>query len=158
MEAEVEGTIFNDAFGEENELFWVRFNEVLELHKEEAPLRCIEILDYVGRYANRRPNDVTLSHYRNVDFSAVVLQYFAEAVEQRQVLSVLQFLMLLDIVFESRYEPKLNRRARQVLTEVNSKLITVSNAALEREYCRGYHYLWDNNSQYNIFITHYKLQ
>ena len=158
LEKEVDGTIFKNVFWEEDsELFWVRLNEVLELHKEEAPLRCVDILDFIGRNAIGRPDDITLCHYRYTDFSTLVLQYFAEAVKQRRVLSVLQFLMLMDIVFESRNEPGLNQRARQVLAEVNSKRISVCNAELEGEYCRGYHYLWDNNGQYKIFAAHYNL-
>lgn len=159
IEKEVDGTIFKGVFWEEDsELFWVRLNEVLELYKEKAPLRCTEILDFIGKCGNwRRADEVSLAHYKNSSFAGLVLQYFAEAVEQRQVLSVLQFLILMDIVFESRNTPKLNQRARQVLAEVNSKLISVSNAELEGEYCHAYHYLWDNNSQYKIFAAHYNL-
>lgn len=157
LETEVDGTIFSEAFGEENELFWVRLNEVLELHKEEAPLRCIEILDFVGRHAVRRFGDITLCHFRYTDFSVLVLQYIAEAVKQEQPLSVLQLLMLMDIIFEARTEPELNKNARKVLASVNPKLIYVSNPEIEKRYLYGYQYLWKDIKQFRVFAARFNL-
>lgn len=157
MTNEVDGTIFSGAFSEENELFWVRLNEALELHKESAPLRCAEILDFIGRFANYCGGDITLSHYRNTDFAGLVLQYYEEAVKQGAALSVMQVLILKDITFEARYQPKLYERSRNVLAAVNVKLIYVSNAEVEKQYVHGYHYLWRSKEAYEKFVSYFGL-
>ena len=144
METEVDGTIFSNVFAEEGELFWSRLNEVLELHKEADPLRCAAIFDFIGRYANRRPKDVTLSHYRNMTLSGLVLQYYAEAVKQALPLSVMQVLTLMNITFEARFKPELYERARNVLAGVEPRLIYVGDAELEKRYVAAYCYLWGN--------------
>lgn len=160
MEKEVNGKIFEKVFfAEENELFWVRLNEVLELHKEDNPLRCAEILDFIGRYANHRPNEVTLSHYKNADLSALTLQYLESAVRQKMPLSVLQCLIILDIAFEcsNQRNQKGYERCVAVWRQLLQKNIQVKNAIQEREYLHNYSYLWRNKSQYEAFASAFDL-
>lgn len=152
MEKEVDGTIFEYVFWEdENELFWVRLNEVLELYKEKNPLRCAEILDFIGRCGNWRcADEVSLAHYKNPSFAGSVLQYLESAGEQNMKFSMLQCLIVLDILFEAANQKnrQLYERGVKVMRLLKIDNISVVDAELERKYFRGYHYLWNNKQKY----------
>ena len=151
MEKEADGTIFKGVFWEdENELFWIRLNEVLELYKEKAPLRCAEILDFIGRHAVERSDDITLCHYRNSCFAGLTLQYLESAGKQNMKFSMLQCLIVLDILFEAANQKnkQLYEHGLKVVRLLKLDNISVVDAELEKKYFRGYHYLWRNKQRY----------
>ena len=160
METEVDGKIFGEVFWtDEYENFWVRLNEVLELHKERNPLRCVEILDFIGRNANHRPNDVTLSHYKNSSLSPLSLQYLEEAVKQGLEISVFHCLIIMDIWFEAANQKNqtLFDKAVNVMQQLDTEKVVVKNQEAESEYFHAYSHLWRDRESYKSFTQRWGL-
>lgn len=120
--------------------FWKNINSTLAPHKEKNPIRCIEIIDFVGKCANlRKKNDATLAHFKSPMLAEMVLPYFSEAVRQKCNFSVTQLFILLDISFE---HPNLRVPVENLLTRIAPDQIFVKDKKVEKELLNSYYYLY----------------
>ena len=127
--------------GEVNQ-FWSTLNSCLEPHKTEDPIRCIEIIDFIGKCRNlRHPEDTSLAHFKNPILTAMVLPYCEEAAKQKLNFSVFELLILLDIKFEF---PALNK-TNSIICQIMPQNIVVKDLAKEKDYAKQYGYLYHNN-------------
>ncbi len=140
MENEVTEETFKNAIYAHDE-FWAKLNAILEPHKEESPIRCIEIIDFVGKCANlRKKDDATLAHFKNPVLAEMVLPYFSEAARQKCQLSVTQLFILLDISFE---HPKLALSVSGLMFQISPQQIVVRDEKYEKALISAYYYLYN---------------
>ena len=139
MEDELTEETFKNAIYAHDE-FWAKLNAILEPHKEESPIRCIEIIDFVGKWENRRTKDeATLAHFKNDKVVEIILPFFLEAVKQKCNISVTQLFILLDISFE---HPKLAPSVCSAMLYISPQQIVVKNEKYEKELISDYYYLY----------------
>lgn len=140
MENEVtEETFKNVAYVHDE--FWTNLNSTLESHKEREPIRCLEVIDFVGKCANfRKKNDATMAHFKNPVLAEMVLPYFSEAVRQKCQLSVTQLFILLDISFE---HPKLALSVSGLMFHTSPQQIVVRDEKYEKALISAYYYLYN---------------
>ena len=138
MENHVNAKIFAIETENENKEFWDTLNKVLEAHKTENPLRCVEVIDFVGRCNNsRQPEEITLAHFGKEIVANTVLPYFEEATKQEHKFSTLDLLILLDIKFEF---PELD--VDSIICQIIPENIEVYDLDKEQEFAIGYSYLY----------------
>ena len=131
---------------------WEKVAEILATWKEQNPLRCISVIDFIAKMDQEREKDeVTLAYYKREDVVEQILPFYEEALKQGLMLSVKEVLTLQFILYFHE-----ERRAQmvQMLTKVMEKhLVCARNIEVERQYLEGYDFIWKGSPSTEMFAS-----
>lgn len=135
-----------------DEKSWEKVAEILEPWKEQNPLRCISVIDFIAKMDQEREKDeVTLAYYKREDVVEQILPFFEEALKQGLTLSVKETLTLQFILYFHE-----ERRAQmiQMLTKImEEQLVCARDIKKERQYLEGYDFIWKGSPSTKMFAS-----
>ncbi len=131
---------------------WAEVAQILEPWKEQNPLRCISVIDFIAKMDQEREKDeVTLAYYKREDVVKLIVPFYEEALKQGLTLSVKETLTLQFILYFHE-----ERRAQmiQMLTKImEEQLVCARDIKVEREYLEGYKFVWRGSPSTKMFAS-----
>lgn len=131
---------------------WVEVAQILEPWKEQNPLRCISVIDFIAKLDQEREKDeVTLAYYKREDVVELILPFYEEALKQGLTLSVKEVLVLQFILF---YHEERRAQMIQMLTKImDEHLVCARDIKKERAYVKDYSFIWRGSPSTKVFAS-----
>lgn len=168
IEKQVDGKIFADIFEKstnglmsfcgrpmlsdvETSDFFLQLEKTLDVHAEKNPLRCVDIVCFIGINAVLRPNDLTLCYLRSKSIAMLVTKYLQRAIEKGNHLTLKHCLLLANMAFEHRKKEAGEVIEKELLPKVVPENVYVLSREHEMALLESYRYVWkDNPNMINI--------
>ena len=147
MENETSISIFRNSAWDET--FLPALDAILQLYKDENPLRCMQVIDFVARGMNHNSKmETTLAHYKNPEVAKHVLPYFkALLAKEEYYFRAYELLILQNIAFVHQ---DLKDMAVAILAEAASREWVLCGCK-DQEYLKDYSFLYKGTKMEEIF-------
>ena len=121
---------------------------ILQPYKDENPLRCMLVIDFVARGINRSAKrEVTLAHYKNHEVAKHVLPYFRALLGKDYSFRAYELLILQNIAY---VHSDLKGEAIAILEEATGREWVLCGCK-DQEYLKDYSFLYKGTKMEEIF-------
>ena len=142
----VDLAIFAEAAWDER--FVSALDAVLQPYKEENPLRCVQVIDFVARGMNRNSKEeITLAHYKNPEVAKLVLPYYRALLSKDYSFRVYELLVLQNIAFT---HSELRNEAIAILVQATGREFVLCGCK-DQDYLEDYGFLYRGTKLEKIF-------
>jgi len=147
MENETPISIFRNSAGDET--FLPALDAILQPYKDENPLRCVQVIDFVARGMNRSAKkETTLAHYKNPNVAKHALPYFkALLAKEDYYFRVYELLILQNIAY---VHSDLKGEAIAILEEATGREWVLCGCK-DQDYLKEYTFLYKGTKMEDVF-------
>ena len=146
MENETPISIFRNSAGDET--FLPALDAILQPYKDENPLRCVQVIDFVARGMNRSAKkETTLAHYKNPNVAKHVLPYFKALLGKDYSFRAYELLILQNIAFVHQ---DLKGEAIAILEEATGREWVLCGCK-DQDYLKEYTFLYKGTKIEDVF-------